>query len=157
MATTFHEAQTSPRLACCAQTNQLAWKLLVLIVRCVSLSFLQGAIGLIFWAFVCRQRSIVDPSKKRRDVLHWGLCVPASCDNSDVEAHLRAMISPLGASMGLEGSISVEACQSAHQHRPPLSAAALALMWVVSAWVHTPINMMWYLQPGHPNLTDQKF
>lgn len=92
------------------------------------LSFLQGAIGLIFWAFVCRQRSIVDPSKKRRDVLHWGLCVPASCDNSDVEAHLRAMISPLGASMGLEGSISVEACQSAHQHRPPLSAAALALM-----------------------------
>jgi hypothetical protein len=73
------------------------------------------------------QRTIVDPSKKRRDVLHWGLCVPASCDNSDVQAHLRAMISPLGASMGLEGSISVEACETAHDSKP-LSAAALAVM-----------------------------
>ncbi|XP_059480957.1 nose resistant to fluoxetine protein 6-like [Neocloeon triangulifer] len=76
------------------------------------------------------QRTITDPSKKRRDVLHWGLCVPSSCDKLDVEAHLRAMISPLGASLGLEGSIRVQTCEKADTEEP-LSVAAIILIIII--------------------------
>ncbi|XP_065353567.1 nose resistant to fluoxetine protein 6-like [Cloeon dipterum] len=102
------------------------------------------------------QRTIIDPSKKRRDVLHWGLCVPASCDRWDVEAHLRAVFTPMGKSMGLEGSISVESCETADSG-PSLRPGAIALIvflcvFVLFVAIGTTYDLTHSIKDGRKNL-----
>ncbi|XP_068081147.1 nose resistant to fluoxetine protein 6 [Anabrus simplex] len=70
-----------------------------------------------------------DPSKVRRDTVHWALCVPASCSPEDVHTALSEALADLEPSLGVTFNVTVppEQC-SRHEERIQLGASAVTLV-----------------------------
>ena len=57
-----------------------------------------------------------DPSKVRRDVIHWALCTPASCSPEEVHDVLQHELNKMGEYQGIKftSRISEDLCHKLH-------------------------------------------
>ncbi|XP_046666803.1 uncharacterized protein LOC124358547 [Homalodisca vitripennis] len=98
-----------------------------------------------------RLRMNSDLSHRRREVLHWAVCVPASCDAEVVATSLNLALHNSVPGLGFNVSLSPHRCHAKTDERPP--SLGFYIVWMIIAvailiaFVATGMDFFIY-QPG---------
>ncbi|XP_021933486.1 nose resistant to fluoxetine protein 6-like, partial [Zootermopsis nevadensis] len=86
-----------------------------------------------------------DPSKVRRDVMHWALCTPASCSPEELNEVLKQEITKVGESHGIQftSHISHELCHTL-DHTQTLSAGDIGYLFVLISLISLLVSSTLY-------------